>query len=118
MDGDSRRLVDDEEVLVFPRDPEVEILRLQPRPAPLDLDRHLLPTFQAMAFRPQRSVDDDLPIRQQALGRRTRADTCRGGEEPVQPLPGSFGRDDERDRGAGLRVVGGGRLGPDRTRPH
>ncbi len=94
MHDDAGRLVDDEEVLVLVGDAKPDLLRGErglPEAAEVELD--LLPALQPMALRPPRSVDQDAPVGEKALGTRARADLLDAGEEPVEPLSARVGRD-------------------------
>ena len=69
MDDEAGGFVDDEQVLVFPDDRDVELLRLQLHRLG-DLDVDLLPTLEPEALRPRLTVDEHGTRRDQALGER------------------------------------------------
>jgi hypothetical protein len=84
VDDDTRRLVDDEQVVVLVRDPKLELLGLERRlleRGQLDLD--LLSPAQPVRLRPRAAVDEDGAGVEQALGRRPRGDLLPACEEAV-----------------------------------
>ena len=96
VNDDSSRLVDHEQVLVLPGNPQVEILGLESAGLTLgclELDR--LSRREPMALRAPRTVDQDLARVQQPFGGRTRANLVESSEEAVEPLAGRLGRHDE-----------------------
>ena len=92
MDDHARRLVDHQQMLVLPGDPERSRLRLETRRRGGKLVRHPLTRLEAVTLRPAAAVDDDLPLGEQALRRRARTDAVEGGDEAVESLAGSLGR--------------------------
>jgi hypothetical protein len=110
-------LVDDEQVLVFPGDPERQLLGCERgRGAFGDLERELLPALEPVALRSRLAVDERCSGLEQALGGRARADLRPRGEEPVEPLARGlcWNRDSERAqprarRGAACAAVIGTR---------
>jgi hypothetical protein len=87
-------LVDDEEVLVLPRDPELVVLtcgRLVMCDRSLELD--LLPTREAVALRARGAIDYDCARSEQPLRLAARADLGQRGDEAVKPLSGGVCRD-------------------------
>jgi hypothetical protein len=91
MDDDSGRLVDDEQVLVLVRDPELPLLRLQACADLLsNLDLEHLPALQPMALRPWLAVHADGAAREQSLGIPARANLGQRGNEAVEPLSSSL----------------------------
>jgi hypothetical protein len=98
VDDHAGRLVDDEQVLVLVCNPQVARLRLQNRLHPLarvDLDE--LPAHQPVALRPGLAVNPNGPARDQTFGLGTRGDVRQRGDEPVEPLAGSNGRNPKRE---------------------
>jgi hypothetical protein len=84
---DPGRLVDDEEVLVLVRDPQVELLGLQLGALlsrELDLER--LATREAVALGRGRPVDPNRAGLDQPLGRAAGRDLGQPREETVEPL--------------------------------
>ena len=87
MDDDSGRLLDDEQVLVFVRGPEVDLLRLQRRGCGRwKVDLELFPTLQTMALRLYCAVDEYRAALEQALGQRARADLRQLREKAVEAV--------------------------------
>ena len=75
MDDDSGRLVDDEQMLVLVRDPQLARLRLQDHGLALPgIDLQQLPTHEPVALRTRLAVNPHCPARQQALGFGARGD--------------------------------------------
>ena len=93
VDDDSGRLVHDEEVLVLEGDPQREVLGLERGLRLGRLEGDLLPAREAVALGPRLAVDERARLREQPLGRRTRAHLGQRGEEAVQPLSRGLGRD-------------------------
>ena len=101
MDDDTRRLIDDEEVVVLVRDPQGG-RRVFDRLRTLgQLERDLLPGLQAVALRAAFAVDRDGLRGQEPFGVRARAELVEGGEEAVEPRAGGVSGDaDANDRTA------------------
>ena len=96
VNDDASRLVDDEQVLVLPDNPQVEILGLESAGLTLgrlELDR--LSSSEPVALRAPRTVDQDLARVEQPFGGRARANVVESREEAVEPLAGRLGRHDE-----------------------
>jgi hypothetical protein len=90
VDDDAGGLVGDQQVLVLVRDPKLEPLRLQPWPRGKEwLELELFAALEAVALRPQRSVQADGAGGDEPLGFPPRRDVRQRGDEPVQPLAGS-----------------------------
>jgi hypothetical protein len=87
MDDDARRLVDDEQVLVLPGDPKVDLFPLE-RLWLLgrQLDLELLPTLEPVALCANAAVDAYRAGLDQALRYRARSDLRLLGEEPVETV--------------------------------
>jgi hypothetical protein len=86
---DPGRLVDDEQVPVLVRNPQLARLRLQRRflPVPwLDLER--LSPFEPATLLSPLAVDQHRSNGEEALGLRARADLGERGDEPVEPFAG------------------------------
>src|ERR671918_719354 len=101
--GDAGGLVDDEQVLVLPRDAQardrlgLETARATFRQFEIDL----LAAGEAVALRPRRPRDAHTALGEQPFGRGARAYLRQAGEEAVEPFAGRSARhgdpdDDER----------------------
>jgi hypothetical protein len=87
MHDESRGLVDDEEVLVLVRDPEVHLLADDVgRRGSRRFELHLLSPREPVALRLRCAVDAHVACGEEALGCRARADLRQPGEEAVEPL--------------------------------
>ena len=86
MDDDSRRLVDDQQVLVLPGDVQVHRLRLERRSVRRQLDDDVLPALQPVALDAGLAVDEDGAARDQPLGERARAHLRPAGDRAVEAL--------------------------------
>jgi hypothetical protein len=95
MDDQPSRLVDDEEVLVFVCESQIERLGLEPATTLPRLDLNRLPRLEPVALGPSLPVDSHRSHLEQALGLGTRADPLERREEPVEPLSGGVCRDSD-----------------------
>ena len=86
MNDDAGRLVDDEQVLVLPRDAEVHLLGDERRGVGRQLDEDVLPTRQPMALGAGLAVDEDGPVGDQPFGEAARADLRASRERSVESL--------------------------------
>jgi hypothetical protein len=108
MDDHSRRLVDDEQMLVLVRDPQLAPLRLQGDALPLPgIDLQQLSAREPVALRARFAVHPYRAGPEQALGLGARGDLRQRGKEPVEPLAGSFGRNQNvyRERVSPSRIA-------------
>jgi hypothetical protein len=90
---ESGRLVDDEQVLVLIRNPQLELLGLQRNDrsgGQLKLD--LLPALETKALRARFAVYEHPARAEQALGFSARGDLGQRRDEPVEPFAGGLGR--------------------------
>jgi hypothetical protein len=87
MDDHARRLVDDEQMFVLPRDSERYLLGNERRPRRFGLvEFDLLSSGQPVALRPRGSIDEDALFSEQPLRRRAGADLGDAGEKAIEPL--------------------------------
>jgi len=108
MDDDSGGLVDDEQMLVLVRDPQLACLRLQGDLLLLcGIDLEPLPAHESVALRPRLAVDPYRAVCEQALGLGARGYLRQLRKEPVEPLAGSFARNKNvyRDRASPSRIA-------------
>ena len=94
MHDETRRLVDDEQMLVLVRHDEIHLLRLErARRCGRRLELELLPALELVALRARAAVDEHAAAAQQPLGYRARADLGHLRQEAVEPLACRLRRD-------------------------
>jgi hypothetical protein len=88
MDDHAGRLVDDEQMLVLPSDPQVALLgdERATRAGITRLEFDLFPTGEPVALRERAPVDPNCGCLEQPLCLRARADLGQRREKPVEPL--------------------------------
>src|SRR6266516_3716284 len=108
MHDEPGRLVHDQQMLVFVGDPQVALLGFELeglRLRPIDLERFA--AGEPVALGTRRAVHTNGAAREQALGLGTRRHFRQRGDEPVEPLAGSFGwhLEDYRERMSPSRIA-------------
>ena len=94
MHDETRRLVDDEQMLVFIWDDEIHLLRLErARRCGRRLELELLPALELVALRPRATVDEHAAAAKEPFGHRARADLGHLRQEAVEPLACRLRRD-------------------------
>lgn len=93
MDGYPGRLVDDEQLIVFVDESEVDCLSLERRQLSLDQHLHGLAAPQAVALCFRLPVDANRIAPKQPFGRRAGSNTIELGEKPIEPHSCSTSRD-------------------------
>src|SRR5439155_9855860 len=92
------RLVDDQEMVVLEGDAKLHGLLLERSGRRRWLERDLLPTPEAMAFRAGMPIDQDSALGHEPLGRGPGAHLLEAGEEAVETLRGGFGGNADADQ--------------------
>jgi hypothetical protein len=96
MHDKTRRLVDDEQMLVFVRNDEIHLLRLErARRYGRRLELELLPALELVTLRTRATVDEHATASKQPFGYRARPDLGHLRQEAVEPLACRLRRDEQ-----------------------